>query len=100
MLQRIVNFFIDSIIRYRQIFSGGVSDQNEKLVGKFFVRLRRAKKGVPKFFACGLLFRCGGTEKPLETVKFSNKTSIFEEKVTPKFFRLRRAFFRNIGRDI
>ena len=24
------------------------SDENEKLVGKFFVRLRRAKKGVPK----------------------------------------------------
>ena len=32
------------------------SDRNEKLVGKFFARLRRAKKGVPKFFACGGLF--------------------------------------------
>ena len=43
-------------IHHRQIFSGGVSDQNENLVGKFFARLRRAKKGVPKFFACGGLF--------------------------------------------
>ena len=36
-------------IRYRQIFSGGVSDQNEKLVGKFFAHLRRAKKEFPNF---------------------------------------------------
>ena len=50
-------------IRYRQIFSGGYrtkmiiwSDENEKLVGKFFARLWRAKKGVPKFFACAGLF--------------------------------------------
>ena len=32
------------------------SDENEKLVGKFFARLRRAKKGIRKFFACGGLF--------------------------------------------
>ena len=32
------------------------SDENENQVGKFFARLRRAKKGVPKFFACGGLF--------------------------------------------
>ena len=37
-------------------FFRGVSDQNENLVGKFFARLWRAKKGVRKFFACGGLF--------------------------------------------
>ena len=44
-------------IRYRQIFSGGGEyrtkmkiwlDENEKLVGKFFAILWRAKKGFPK----------------------------------------------------
>ena len=29
---------------------GGSSDENEKVHRKFLVRLRRAKKGVPKFF--------------------------------------------------
>ena len=31
-------------------FFRGILDQNENLVGKFFARLRRAKKGIPKFF--------------------------------------------------
>ena len=52
---------------------GGVSDQNEKLVGKFFARLRRAKKGVPKFFACGGPFfvveALKTAKKPLKTAK-------------------------------
>ena len=43
-------------IRRHQIFLGGSSDENEKVLGKFLARLRRAKKGVPKFFACGGLF--------------------------------------------
>ena len=43
-------------------FFGGSSDKNEKVLGKFLARLRRAKKGVPKFFACSGLLRCGGTE--------------------------------------
>ena len=61
-----------------KFFQGGVSDQNENLVGKFFARLRRAKKGVPKFFACGGLFSSWrhwkplkNRLKPLKTVKFS-----------------------------
>ena len=37
-------------------FLGGSSDENEKVLGKFLVRLRRGKKGVPKFFACAELF--------------------------------------------
>ena len=43
-------------IRRHQIFFGGSSDENEKVLGKFLARLRRAKKGVSKFFACGGLF--------------------------------------------
>ena len=43
-------------IRRHQIFLGGSSDENEKVLGKFLARLRRAKKGVPKFFACAGLF--------------------------------------------
>ena len=35
---------------------GGGSDENEKVLGKFLPRLRHAKKGVPKFVACGGLF--------------------------------------------
>ena len=56
-------------------FFMGVSDQNENLVGKFFARFRRAKKAFPfpKFFDCGGLFRCGGTEKALKTVKNNQK---------------------------
>ena len=52
-------------IRYRQIFSGGYQtkmkillDENEKLVGKFFARLRRTKKGVRKFLPALGFFRC------------------------------------------
>ena len=37
-------------------FFGGSSDENEKVLGKFLARLRRVKKGVPKFLACGGLF--------------------------------------------
>ena len=44
------------LIRRHQIFLGGSSDENEKVLGKFLARLRRAKKGVPKFFACAGLF--------------------------------------------
>ena len=54
-------------------FFRGVWDQNENLVGrklkigrKIFARLRRAKKGVPKFFACGGLFSSWRHWKPLK----------------------------------
>ena len=58
------------IIRYRQIFSGGYhrtkmkiwSDENEKLVGKFFARLWCAKKGFPNFSRAAGFFRRRGTE--------------------------------------
>ena len=56
-----------------KFFQGGVSDQNENLVGKFFARLRRPKKGVRKFFACGRLFfvveALKTAKKPLKTAK-------------------------------
>ena len=38
------------------------SDENEKLVEKFFALLRLAKKGIPEFFAAAAFFRHGGTE--------------------------------------
>ena len=56
------------IIRRHQIFLGGSSDENEKVLGKFLARLRRAKKGVPKFFACGGHFSVVAVEA-LKTVK-------------------------------
>ena len=97
-------------IRRHQIFLGGSSDENEKVLGKFLARLRRAKKGVPKFFACaGLFFVVEALKtvkkplKPLKTVNFSNifpKTVKFLKKGTPKFFRLRRAFFQKSPRSI
>ena len=50
--------------------TSGTSDENEKVLGKFLVRLWRAKKGVPKFFACaGLFFRCGGNKNCYKTIK-------------------------------
>ena len=55
----LLEFSLPPIIRRHQIFlgGGGSSDENEKVLGKFLARLRRAKKGVPKFFACaGLSF--------------------------------------------
>ena len=56
------------------------SCENEKLVGKFFVCLWRAKKGIPKFFGCAGLFFVvveRGNEIPLKTVKYSNKLFLF-----------------------
>ena len=94
-------------IRRHQIFLGGSSDENEKVLGKFLARLWRAKKGVPKFFACGGLFfvveALKTVKKPLKTVNFSKflaKTVNFLKKVTPKIFRLRRAFFQKSSRNI
>ena len=49
-------------IRRHQIFLGGSSDENEKVLGKFLARLRRAKKGVPNFSPAAGFFRRGGTE--------------------------------------
>ena len=64
-----------------QIFLGGSSDENEKVLGKFLARLRRAKKGVPKFFACGGLFfvveALKTVKKPLIFRIFSQKPSNF-----------------------
>ena len=61
-------------IRRHQIFLGGSSDENEKVLGKFLARLRRAKKGVPKFFACGGLFfvveALKNVKKPLKPLIF------------------------------
>ena len=64
------------VIRYRQIFSGGVSDQNENLVGrklkigqKIFCAPPAHEKGVPKFFACGGLFSSWRHWKQLKTDK-------------------------------
>ena len=63
----------DLTIRRHQIFLGGSSDENEKVLGKFLARLRRAKKGVPKFFACGGLFfvveALKTVKKPLKPLK-------------------------------
>ena len=99
--------FLANCIHHRQIFSGGVSDQNENLVGKFFARLRRAKKGVPKFFACGGLFSLWRhwkpLKKPLKTAKNRKiflKTSIFWKKWPQNFFVCGGLFFRKIGRTI
>ena len=47
------------------------SDENENQVGKFFARLRRAKKAVPKFFACGGLFFVVEALKTVKTAKNS-----------------------------
>ena len=41
---------------YSPNFLGGSSDENEKVLGKLLARLWRAKKGIPKFFACAGLF--------------------------------------------
>ena len=49
-------------IRYRQIFSGGVSDQNENLVGKFLRASGAQKKGFPNFSPAAGFFRRGGAE--------------------------------------
>ena len=61
------------VIRRHQIFLGGSLDENEKVLGKFLARLWRAKKGVPKFFACGGLFfvveALKTAKKPLKTAK-------------------------------
>ena len=46
------------------------------VLGKFLARLRRAKKGVPKFFTCGGLFF---VVEALKTVKTTKK---------PLFFRI------------
>ena len=58
-------------------FFGGSSDKNEKVLGKFLARLRRAKKGVPKFFACGGLFF---VVEALKTVKKPLIFRIFFQK--------------------
>ena len=72
--------------------------------------VRHAKKGVPKFFACGGLFfvvealkTIKNPIKPLKTVNFSKffpKTIKFLKKGAPKIFRLRRAFFQKSPRSI
>ena len=59
----------DPTIRRHQIFLGGSSDENEKVLGKFLARLRRAKKGVSKFFACGGLFFVVEALKTVKTAK-------------------------------
>ena len=67
MLDKIVDEYQDKVpyiensfhsIHHRQIFSGGVSDQNENQVGKFFAQ----KKGFPNFSPAAGFFRRGGTE--------------------------------------
>ena len=71
---------------------GGSSDENVKVLGKFLARLRRAKKRVPKFFACSGLFFVVEALKTAKTVKFSKTGQIFEKR-DPKIFHLRRPFF-------
>ena len=46
-------------IRRQQIFLGGSSDENEKVLGKF---LARKKRGSQIFRLRRAFFRCGGTE--------------------------------------
>ena len=51
------------LIRRHQIFLGGSSDENEKVLGKFLARLRRAKKRSSQIFRLRrAFFRRGGTE--------------------------------------
>ena len=67
------------IIRCHQIFLGGSSDENEKVLGS------APKKGVPKFFASGGLFfvmEALKTVKTLKTVK--SRKSVY---ATLFFFR-------------
>ena len=71
---------------------GGVSDQNEKLVGK--------DKGFPNFSPSAGFFRYGGTEKPLETVKFQKFIDFLKMKDPNFFFASGGLLFRNIGRTI
>ena len=78
-------------IRRHQIFLGGSSDENEKVLGKFLARSGAQKKGVPFVV------------EAIKTVNFSNffpKTVKFLKKGTPKIFRLRRAFFQKSPRSI
>ena len=90
--------------RRHQIFLGGSSDENEKVLGKFFaLPPARKKRGSQIFRLWRPFFRCGGTENRKKTVNFSNffpKTAKFLQKGTPKIFRLRRAFFQKSPRSI
>ena len=74
--------FWPGLIRYRQIFSGGVSDQNENLVGRkwkigpeiFRAPLARKKRGSQIFRLRRAFFVVEAlktAKKPLKTVKFS-----------------------------
>ena len=73
-----------------------------KIGRKIFRAPPARKKGVPKFFACGRLFRCGGTQKPLETVKFSKKRQFLKklasrEHIWPQAKNLGTPFLRAGG---
>ena len=46
-----------------------------KVLGKFLERIRRAKNGAPKFFACGGLFFIVETLKTVKFSKFIEKSS-------------------------
>ena len=71
-------------IRRHQIFLEGSSDENEKVLGKFLARLRRAKYGVPKFYACGGLKTVKKSLKPLKKIlnfqKLSKNRQIFDKR--------------------
>ena len=54
-------------IHHRQIFSGGVSDQNENLVGKFLHPSGAQKKRFPNFLPEAAFF-------VMETLKSAKKT--------------------------
>ena len=57
------------------------------------------KKGFTNFSPAAGFFRCGGIEKPLETVKFSKKPSIFEKKGAQIFFAFGGLFYEHWSDD-
>ena len=83
-------------------FLGGSSDENEKVLGKFLARLRRAKKGFPNFLPAAGFFSSWRHWKPLKTDKTAKKPLIFRifsknrqnfEKRDPKNFSPAPGFF-------
>ena len=101
-------------IHHRQIFSGGVSDQNENQVGRkwkmgrkiFRAPPARKKRGSQIFRLRRAFFVVEAlktAKKPLKTAKnhkISLKTSIFWKKWPQNFFVCGGLFFRKIGRTI
>ena len=87
-------------IRRHQIFLGGSSDENEKVLGKFLARLWHAKKGVPKFcLLCWAFFVMEALKTSFIPLNLPNDIN-FLKKGPLKFLYLQRAFFQNFGRTI